>query len=1210
MIELEVLGPPRITRDGASVPLPPKPLALLSYLCLTEPLGFQRRETIRSVFWPDLESSRAAAELRPPVSTLQRTLGRRVVLTRGDGEVGLDLNRIRCDAWEFDGAIAEGDFDRAVSLYHGQLLQGFDLGDTPEFESWLDGQRAPRRQAFQEALETLAARALAEGKPRDAVDHLHRLFKIDPTRVRTAVLLMRALETANDRAEAIRIGEQHARAVRRELGTGPEARIVTMLDRLRSDPASVETPHLTPAATPDDEGVITAPLDIDEPRPAANLSDHLRAALGARYELRGEIGHGGMSRVFLATDLKLSRQVAVKVLLPELSATIATERFLSEIEILASLKHPNVLPLFDAGEAGRSLYYVMPYVEGESLRERVRREHQLKLDDAMVVARDVAKALDYAHRRGIVHRDIKPANILLADGNAIVADFGIAKAIDASGGGTTEPGLAIGTPNYMSPEQASGSAALDGRSDVYALGCVMYEMLAGEPPFTGPNARAIIARQIQEPPPPLGVVRPDLPAAVVASVEKALAKSPAGRYDTAPDFVTAVEAAARGEPLKPPPQSARQGTRYATAAIVAAVIAIGIHVAGRDRKPILDDNRVLLFPMREIGFSRLQPGLGEIAALRISSALEATEPFKTVWGGALVPDSVLRLHTGAADSLGQDRRTRYRFDAEIVEAGNEASVILRLYDVRGDSLVRQHTEAGRLGTEAVMATALRAASELLPFLVEPGREVDRTAFRDRDLGAAVLWMQGEREYRRARFLSALTFYERAIDRDSSLAMAALKGAQAASWRLEPERAIALLDLVLSTPGALPQRHRQFARALLHFQRGEADLATAELQRVLVQDTAWTDAWMALGDVYYHLLPSSSGLDSMAESAFLAALRLDSAFSPAAAHLAQIAIRRGHVDRAERLLSRFAAHTTDSVTKTQMSLALSCVKSAEPQRWHGADAVAPIVLLGTAFSLTGGLTQAACAESAYRAVLARDSVPPNIEWAALSGLHSILIASERYEEARQLLGEALEMGYSGAYALYVLDDVLGAPFGRESEAAASLARRAAGDAYGRAGTETQWALGLWHVSRGDTATAAAIQSNLQSAAEEEGTHTALLARALRAHLLIGVDSGTALDSLRALRTKATKKELEWEISKSLGFERLAQAELALARGLYREALATASTFDHAMIGPYAMFVGRSLRIRIKAARGLGLDDAAAQYESRLEQLQGHSETGTR
>jgi len=268
----------------------------------------------------------------------------------------------------------------------------------------------------------------------------------------------------------------------------------------------------------------------------------LTTALEQRYRIERQLGAGGMATVFLATDLKHDREVALKVLRPELGAVLGVERFLAEIKITARLDHPHILTLIDSGAEEGFLYYVLPFVRGESLRDKLNREHQLGLDEALAITRQIASALDYAHRHGVVHRDIKPENILLLEGEAMLADFGIALAVSEAGGNRlTETGLSLGTPQYMSPEQATGDRMLDARSDVYSLGAVLYEMLAGEPPVTGPSAQAMIAKLMTERPVHLRVVRPAVPENVDAAVARALDKTPADRFASAGDFVRALE---------------------------------------------------------------------------------------------------------------------------------------------------------------------------------------------------------------------------------------------------------------------------------------------------------------------------------------------------------------------------------------------------------------------------------------------------------------------------------------------------------------------------------------------------------------------------------------------------------------------------------------------------------------------------------------------
>ena len=275
--------------------------------------------------------------------------------------------------------------------------------------------------------------------------------------------------------------------------------------------------------------------------------DQLNAALAGRYRIERELGEGGMATVYLARDLRHDRQVALKVLKPELAAVLGEQRFLREIQVTANLHHPHILPLYDSGSAGSVLFYVMPLVRGESLRARLDREKQLPVDETLRMIRQLAGALDYAHRQGIIHRDIKPENILLQDGEPVLSDFGIALAVTEAGGGRlTGTGLSIGTAQYMSPEQATAERDIDARSDIYSLGAVTYEMLAGEPPVTGPTPRAILAKLLTERPTSLRVVRDGVPEPVDTAVMRALAKTPTDRFGSAREFAEALTA-----PVKP-----------------------------------------------------------------------------------------------------------------------------------------------------------------------------------------------------------------------------------------------------------------------------------------------------------------------------------------------------------------------------------------------------------------------------------------------------------------------------------------------------------------------------------------------------------------------------------------------------------------------------------------------------------------------------------
>lgn len=291
-----------------------------------------------------------------------------------------------------------------------------------------------------------------------------------------------------------------------------------------------------------------------------SFEQQLAAGLVGRYVIERPLGEGGMAIVFLARDVRHDRSVALKVLRPEISADIGAERFLREIRMAAGLTHPHILPVYDSGSADGLLFYTMPSMEGHSLRERLARETQLPVADAVRIAREIGSALDYAHRHGVLHRDVKPENVLLHESNAMVADFGIGKAL-GSDASITRTGMSLGTPAYMSPEQASGDAEVDGRSDLYSLGCVLYEMLTGEPPFTGPNAQVIIAKRFMTPVPKVSVSR-DVPAALERVVTTALGRAPADRYATLGEFVealkTSLEESSRSTAMhRTPPESAR-----------------------------------------------------------------------------------------------------------------------------------------------------------------------------------------------------------------------------------------------------------------------------------------------------------------------------------------------------------------------------------------------------------------------------------------------------------------------------------------------------------------------------------------------------------------------------------------------------------------------------------------------------------------------------
>jgi eukaryotic-like serine/threonine-protein kinase len=411
----------------------------------------------------------------------------------------------------------------------------------------------------------------------------------------------------------------------------------------------------------------------------------LRAALADRYPIERPLGRGGMATVYLARDVKHHRQVAIKVLHPELTAGLGTERFLREIRIEAGLQHPHILPLHDSGEADGFLYYVMPYVAGESLRQRLTRETRLPVEEALQLASDVADALGYAHEQGVVHRDIKPENILLSGGHALVADFGIAKAVEVAGDSRlTETGWGMGTPAYMSPEQILGDA-VDGRSDLYGLGCVLYEMLAGHPPFTGASARAVFTRHQLEPPPSMLGQRPDVPAHIEEALRKALAKHPGDRFSTTGEFLEGLGL----------PDTRKPGAKLSP-------------------RPRLPEPRDRLHRIKRLWSPRLLAALAAAAALGAGGYLLALRP----WRGGAAAGSAASVAVLPIEDLGADTSQAY------VSEGLTDELITNLAQIKGLRVINRRTMqiygksgktpkeiAHELGVDAVVTGTMQRLSD-------------------------------------------------------------------------------------------------------------------------------------------------------------------------------------------------------------------------------------------------------------------------------------------------------------------------------------------------------------------------------------------------------------------------------------------------------------------------------------------------------------------
>src|SRR6058998_3408462 len=563
MIELRMLGRLSLTgADGGEVRTllgQPRRFALLAYLAAATPLGFHRRDSLLALFWPELDQEHARTALRQALRVLRTALGSGVLVNRGDEDVGLDFEQVWSDVAAFVHAIDAGAWLEATDLYRGPLLEGFFISDAPDFERWLESERARLREAAVRAARALIEQCESRGNLTTAAHWARRAVELAPNDEALVRRLISVLDHHGDRASALQAYQAFAQRLAAEYDAEPAAETQALVAAVRARERVAPRVQLA----------------------AVDLLPRVRAGLGERYRIDRELARGRTATVFLAHDSRHDRPVALKVLHPEIATAVGPERFLREIQLAARLDHAHIVALHDSGEADAMLYFVMPYVVGESLRDRLDREPQLPIADALRIASDVADALGYAHSLGVVHRDIKPENILLADGRALVADFGIARAISVAGSERlTETGIALGTPAYMSPEQGAEDGQVDGRSDLYALGCVAYEMLAGTPPFTGPTAQAILARHALDPVAPIRTVRGTVPPGVERAVLKALAKVPADRYPGATEFAEAL--AEPGSAPVPRFQSrwARLVRRAGVATLASLALLVVLNVAG------------------------------------------------------------------------------------------------------------------------------------------------------------------------------------------------------------------------------------------------------------------------------------------------------------------------------------------------------------------------------------------------------------------------------------------------------------------------------------------------------------------------------------------------------------------------------------------------------------------------------------------------------
>ena len=625
-----------------------------------------------------------------------------------------------------------------------------------------------------------------------------------------------------------------------------------------------------------------------------DLLASLQAALGDRYQVERELGGGGMGRVFVALERELERRVAVKVLPPELAATVSIERFRREIHLAASLQHPHIVPLLTAGEADGLLYYTMPFIDGETLRARLARDGRLPVTDAVHILRDVLDALAYAHRRGVVHRDIKPENILLVDEHALVTDFGVAKALTQATGGDslTSAGIALGTPAYMAPEQAAGEAGVDHRSDIYAAGVLAYEMLDGQPPFKG-GAQSVLAAQVMQRPKPVARARPEVSMALASGVMRCLEKDPANRWQTADDLRRELESGATGgvaaTVTRPRPW------RWLRAA--AAVSLAGGLVAGwalwRARAPGAGSpTLVAVLPFAVQGgadMAYLGDGLVNLLSTSLDGAgdLRAVDPHAVLSASHRAGGAV--LDPAAAAAVAERLGAGLYVLGDVVEAGGRVQIGASLYDrERGSSPLARSTVDGSAARVFSLVDAL--ATQLLSQTSSgPTGRVTRVAsVTTSSLAAYKAYLDGDAAFRAGHADSAVAAFERAVTLDTAFALAYYRLSVAAEWATRATLAERSAEQAVRHSARLADHDRLLLRALLATRRGAAPEAEGLYRNILGIYPDDIEAWIQLGEVLFHYGPTLGRPVADARTPFERVLYFEPGHLNAMVHLARIA----------------------------------------------------------------------------------------------------------------------------------------------------------------------------------------------------------------------------------------------------------------------------------------------------------------------------------
>ncbi|HEY7232732.1 MAG TPA: protein kinase [Gemmatimonadaceae bacterium] len=667
--------------------------------------------------------------------------------------------------------------------------------------------------------------------------------------------------------------------------------------------------------------------------------EELEEQLAGRYVIERELGRGGMATVYVARDLRHPRSVAIKVLRSELASSIAADRFRSEIGIATALSHPHIVPVFDSGGAGDRLFYVMPYIEGDTLRQRLKREGKLPVADALQLTREVADALAYAHGQGIIHRDIKPENILLVAGHAVVTDFGIARAIaQASEMRLTGTGISIGTPQYMSPEQAVGDSNVDARSDLYSLGCVLFEMLAGGPPHDGDTPREVIASKFQGRPKSVTALRPEVPPAIDQALAKVLAPDPAERYATAAEFGQALGRPSRTVRARQFVSTRPRWTVALGTLAVVAVAAVGAALLSARRSPVVaSDGRlgIAILPFRATVPDAAQwtEAIPDLLATALDGTpgLRIADPWALWRGLRAKPNDAARSPDPAeGERLARQARACCYVLGSVAQFQPLVEVAIRIYRLGSSEPWSTFSLSG--SPDSVPALVQRVSVELIRRLSvdRPGLVSSSVVHLTDSPEALKAWLRARDYQRRGLVDSADASITRALALDSNFALALVDASTIRSWlsfsrgqqysglRELAERAVRLSD-------SLPERQRLRARAMLaSIETRGADAADA-LERILTLDSLDLQAWTHLGYVRNAYGWQYGATDKDARDAMEHALRLDSTDVPTVVNRAHLALATNNLVDVDRELDRVRRLDTTTGLARGTLLAIRAVR---------------------------------------------------------------------------------------------------------------------------------------------------------------------------------------------------------------------------------------------------------------------------------------------